>query len=524
LPDSKLEVVETSLISLPATPHHVRATLAVSALMLAALVALASFAHQQLAKVDAFIPSFEATIFVTDFITSVLLFSQFSVHRTRALLLLASGYLFSALIVIPHALTFPGAFSAEGLLGAGLQTTAWLYWFWHIGFPVTLFLYACLNDGKPSKKTMISASSAITRSAGIVVGVVCGLTVLATAGDEFMPRLSLDRTHLQPLNHDLGMVSMVACLAAIAALWVRRRSVLDQWLLVVAVAALSEVVLAVALVNSRYSLGFYAGRVFSLATSTLVLVVLLAETIRTQSRLMSANVLLQRERRNKLMSMEAMVASLSHELRQPLGALALNTETALQMLEAASPDLEELRSIASDVFHDSQRVSQTLVSFRSLFGSAEPRREPLDLNAVVEEALRGLRRRGAPDEITMQIELTPDLPMILGDGGQLHEVVINLVQNAVDALATVNSDPRLLRVSTGRLDRDAIVLTVEDTGPGIDPSKVGAVFDAFVTTKPRGMGLGLAICRMIAEQHKGRISVAPVDPHGTSFRVILPTG
>ena len=524
MPNSKLEVVETSLISLPATPHHVRATLAVSALMLAALVALASFAHQQLAKVDAFIPSFEATIFVTDFITSVLLFSQFSVHRTRALLLLASGYLFSALIVIPHALTFPGAFSPEGLLGAGLQTTAWLYWFWHIGFPVTLFLYACLNDGKPSKKTMISASSAITRSAGIVVGVVCGLTVLATAGDEFMPRLSLDRTHLQPLNHDLGMVSMVACLAAIAALWVRRRSVLDQWLLVVAVAALSEVVLAVALVNSRYTLGFYAGRAFSLATSTLVLVVLLAETIRTQSRLTSANVLLQRERRNKLMSMEAMVASLSHELRQPLGALALNTETALQMLEAASPDLEELSSIASDVFHDSQRVSQTLVSFRSLFGSAEPRREPLDLNAVVEEALRGLRRRGAPDEIIMQIELTPDLPMILGDAGQLHEVVINLVQNAVDALATVNSDPRLLRVSTGRLDRDAIVLTVEDTGPGIDPSKVGAVFDAFVTTKPRGMGLGLAICRMIAEQHKGRISVAPVDPHGTSFRVILPTG
>jgi signal transduction histidine kinase len=320
------------------------------------------------------------------------------------------------------------------------------------------------------------------------------------------------------------MVSMVACLAAIAALWVRRRSVLDQWLLVVAVAALSEVVLAVTLVNSRYSLGFYAGRVFSLATSTLVLVVLLAETIRTQSRLMSANVLLQRERRNKLMSMEAVTASLSHELRQPLGALALNTETALQMLDAASPDLVELRSIASDVFHDSQRVSQTLVSFRSLFGSAEPRREPLDLNAVVEEALRGLRRRGAPDEIIMQIELTPDLPMILGDAGQLHEVVINLVQNAIEALATVNNDPRLLRISTGRFDRDAIVLTVEDTGPGIDPSKVGAVFDAFVTTKPRGTGLGLAICRMIIERHNGEISFASVDPRGSSFRVILPTG
>ncbi len=145
------------------------------------------------------------------------------------------------------------------------------------------------------------------------------------------------------------------------------------------------------------------------------------------------------------------------------------------------------------------------------------------MNAVVEEGLRDLRRRGAPDEIIMQIELTPDLPMILGDGGQLHEMMINLGQNAIEALATVNNDPRLLRVSTG-LDRDAIVLTVEDTGPGIDPSKIGSVFDAFVTTKPRGMGLGLAICRMIVERHKGEISVAPVDPRGSSFRVILPTG
>jgi len=497
-------------------------TLAVSALMMAGLAALFPFAHQQLAKIDAFIPSFEATIFVTDFITSVLLFSQFSVHRTRALLVLAGGYLFSALIVIPHALTFPGAFSPEGLLGAGLQTTAWLYWFWHIGFPVALLLYACLNDGRPPIKSMISASSAITRSAAIVVGVVCGLTVLATAGNEFMPRLFLDRIHILPLNHDVGMVSMVVCLAAIAMLWVRRRSVLDQWLLVVAAAALSEIILAVALVTGRYSLGFYAGRAFSLATSTLVLVALLVETIRTQSRLTSANVLLQRERRNKLMNMEAMAASLSHELRQPLGALTLNAETALQILEAESPDLEELRSIASDVNRDSQRASQTLVGLRSLFGSAEPRREPVDLNVVVEDALRVLGHGVADHGINMQIELTPDLPRIIGDSGQLHEIVTNLVQNAIEALATVNNDRGFIKVSTGRLNRDAIVLTVEDTGPGIDSSKVDAVFDAFVTNKPRGMGLGLAICRLIVERHNGQISVAPAYPCGSAFRVVLP--
>jgi preprotein translocase subunit SecE len=264
LPDINPNQSEGLLVNL--TPRQVRTTLAVSALMFAGLAALAPFAHEQLAKVDAFIPAFEATIFVTDFITSVLLFSLFSVHQSRSLLVLACGYLFSALIVIPHALTFPGAFSPSGLLGAGLQTTAWLYWFWHIGFPIALLLYACLNDGKPPKKQVVFPTfSVITRSAAIVVALVCGLTLLTTAGDEFMPRLFLDRTHIRPLNHNVGEFTMVICLAALVMLWVRRRSVLDQWLLVVAVAALSEIILAVALVTGRYSLGFYAGRAFSLA-------------------------------------------------------------------------------------------------------------------------------------------------------------------------------------------------------------------------------------------------------------------
>ena len=234
--------------------------------------------------------------------------------------------------------------------------------------------------------------------------------------------------------------------------------------------------------------------------------------------------MLQRERQNKLMNMEAMAASLTHELRQPLAALAMNAETTLLTLEAASPDLAELRSIASDVSRDTQRIDQTLHSFRSLFGKGEARRDPVNLNAVVEDALRDLSRDANDREIVRQIELTPDLPMIIGDSGQLYEIVINLVQNAIEALATVKNDARLLRISTGRFDRNAIMLTVEDTGPGIDPSKVDAIFDAFVTTKPRGMGLGLAICRMMVERHNGHISVSPVHPHGASFRVILPTG
>jgi signal transduction histidine kinase len=322
---------------------------------------------------------------------------------------------------------------------------------------------------------------------------------------------------------NVGTFTMAVCFAAFVMLWIRRYSVLDQWLLVVAVAAISEIVLAVALVTGRWSLGFYAGRAFSLATSTIVLIALLTETIQNQARLARANFMLQRERQNKLMNIEAVVASLSHELRQPLGALAINAETSLLVLAAGSPDLGELRSIAREINQDSLRSSEILHGFRRLFGKDEARRNPVNLNAVVEDALRALRRDVTGQrEIAWRIELTPDLPIVMGDAAQLHEVVINLVQNAIEALANVESSDRQLRISTASLGNDKIVLTVEDTGSGIDPRNVAAIFDAFVTTKPRGMGLGLAICRMIVERHEGRISIEPVRPHGSLFRVILP--
>ncbi len=132
---------ETWLLSVPPTRRQTRWTIAVALCQVAALALVAPSARTQLAEINAFIPAFEGGIFVTDLVTSVLLFSQFAIYRLRALLVLACGYLFSALMIIPHALTFPGAFSPTGLLGAGLQTTASLYWFWHLLFPMALLGY-----------------------------------------------------------------------------------------------------------------------------------------------------------------------------------------------------------------------------------------------------------------------------------------------------------------------------------------------------------------------------------------------
>ena len=272
---------ETSLLSLPPTHRQTRWAIAVAACQVAAFVLVAPFARIQLAEINAFIPAFEGFIFVTDLVTSVLLFSQFAMYRLRALLVLSCGYLFSALMIIPHALTFPGAFSPTGLLGAGLQTTASLYWFWHLLFPMALLGYGLLRNEKsdpdPAETSLLAV---VVGSVALVLALACGLTLLATAGNNYLPVLFSDRVGFTPEARLAAATTMLLSASAVAVLWLRGRSLLDQWLIIVALAALLEMALGSIFVSGRFSLGFYAGRLFSLLTSTIVLVVLLVETMR----------------------------------------------------------------------------------------------------------------------------------------------------------------------------------------------------------------------------------------------------
>ncbi|MDQ1388784.1 MAG: hypothetical protein QOF56_2238, partial [Acidobacteriaceae bacterium] len=272
---------ETWPLSVPPTRRQTRWAIAVAVCQVASFALVAPFARTQLAVINAFIPAFEGVIFVTDLVTSVLLFSQFAIYRLRALLVLACGYLFSALMIIPHALTFPGAFSPTGLLGAGLQTTASLYWFWHLLFPMALLGYGLMRDEKsdpgPAEPSLLSV---IVGSVALVLALACGLTLLATAGNNYLPVLFADRVDFTPAARAAGASTMLLSASAVAVLWLRRRSLLDQWLMIVALAAILEMALGAIFVSERFSLGFYTGRLFSLLTSTIVLVVLLVETMR----------------------------------------------------------------------------------------------------------------------------------------------------------------------------------------------------------------------------------------------------
>src|SRR5205823_4733157 len=233
----------------------------------------------------AFIASYQSALAINDLITAVLLFSQFAVSRSRALLLLASGYLFTAMAAIVHALTFPDLFAPGGLLGAGTQTTVWLYMVWHGGFPLLVLGYALLKARDNEPKVKGSTAAAIVASIVAVSVAMAAFTWLVTAQHDRLPIL-LSGGQYTPVM--LGVVSTVWCLslAALAVLWLRRpRSVLDVWLMVVMSAWLFDIALSAILNVARFDVGFYLGRIYGLCAASFVLAILLIDNVGLQARL-----------------------------------------------------------------------------------------------------------------------------------------------------------------------------------------------------------------------------------------------
>ena len=258
------------------------------------------------------------------------------------------------------------------------------------------------------------------------------------------------------------------------------------------------------------------------ALSAYVLAALFAERRDSEARLASSNMMLQREQNNKLMNLEAVTASISHEVRQPLTGIVASGSALLRFLGATPPKLEKARSAAEGMIAAAHRASQILDDIRNLFGTTESARGPVDVNDLALGALRTLDGQLKNHKITTRVALKAGLPPVMGHSGQLQEVLVNLIQNAVDAMDTIENDSRLLKVRTERNGSDAISIEIEDTGPGIDPKKSNNIFDAFFTTKSHGIGLGLAICRMIIERHDGQLVASSANPQGAVFQILLP--
>ena len=262
--------------------------LALAAVVVSALVFMAAtpFAKLPLAPVPAFIPVYESALILNDLITCVLLFSVFGIVRSRGLLVLASGYLFSALMALSHLLSFPGLFAASGLLGAGAQTTAWLYMFWHAGFPICVIAYAL---SKRAEERPGSVRAPLSVAIGAVVAAALAITLATTTYQAMLPAIMRGNGYTPIM---IVVVSTVwACsVAALVLLAVRKaRSVLDVWLMVVMCAWIFDIALAAVLNAGRYDLGFYAGRVYGLLAASFVLVVMLLEHSALYARLAKAH-------------------------------------------------------------------------------------------------------------------------------------------------------------------------------------------------------------------------------------------
>ena len=531
----------------------------IALVLLAGFLLTAPFAKIQLPRFDAFIPIYQSALIINDLVTAVLLFGQFSILRSRAMLVLACGYLFTALMVAAHMLSFPGLFAEGGLLGAGPQTTAWLYMFWHGGFPMLVIGYALLPQPAAERTLSRTRNPIIVGSAAILVA-AAALVALTTAGQDLLPPIMSGNRYTPAMIGVVGGTWLFSLAALLVLARRRPYTVLDQWLMVVMFAWLCDIALSAVLNAGRFDLGFYAGRIFGFAATVFVLVVLLLETRALYARLArslqaeqdtlrDANQVLEARVRERTRQLEAEIAErermqehlrdaqkleaigrmaggIAHDFNNLLSIIQGNAELLLDK-NLAEPDLRSVQAIdkASD---RGVRLVRQILSFS--------RRQPLkvdvvDLRARSEE-LTEMLSRSVRGDVGITVTLADDLWPIECDVAELEIALMNLCVNARDAMpngGTVHLEGvnRVLPASTDRVPDLAgrfVALSVRDNGTGIAPDDMKRVFEPFFTTKQVGKGTGLGLSQVygFARQSGGGATIDSKLGEGTVVTLYLP--
>jgi C4-dicarboxylate-specific signal transduction histidine kinase len=225
----------------------------------------------------------------------------------------------------------------------------------------------------------------------------------------------------------------------------------------------------------------------------------------------------------RLTTIGELAASIAHEINQPLSAISTNCLAALRWLGHEVPNLAEAKRALERTSKEAQRASDVIGRIRALLKHDKPKYIPLEINDVIKEVVTmtqsALQARG----VSVRIDLPPGLPRALGDRVQLQQVLLNLIMNGADAMSLVASGPQILGLSSRVESSDNILVSIEDSGTGLEAGLSDRIFDPLFTTKPNGMGMGLAICKSIVEGHGGRIWALPGSPNGTVFQFTVPT-
>ena len=429
--------VPALVASIPASAEQRWVAFGIAIFLSVVFALVLPFAEGFAPRLDVFIPVVQSIICVADLITAVLLFAQYSIQPQRALLALASGYIFSGLFAFLQTLDFPGAYSATGLLGGGLSGAAWLFSFWHILFPLTVISYVLLKDGNETVSHLPNPDPgrAIASTVGCVLAVTAALAWLGTGGAEYLPSLFFDQTRQTPFLQYLAGAMWLLNATALVLLLTRMRTILDVWLVLTLFVSLPDLSLSFFYTVVRYSVGWYTARSYALLASCTVLIVLLLETTMLYTRLASAMILQRRERVHRLHSVDEATAAIVHEIKQPLGAMYLNCDAALECLEATPLDLEELRSCLTDVKNSSNRANEIVVGVRALFKATARQRTMVEINRLIREVLRMVEHDLHVHGVSVSTEFQEDTPQVSADSIQLQQVILNLVKNAIDAIA-----------------------------------------------------------------------------------------
>jgi PAS domain S-box-containing protein len=638
------------------------------------LAALAPFAGKQLPRYQLFLPIYQSALVICDVITAILLFGQFRILRSMALLVLAGGYVFTASMAICHALSFPGLFSPNGLLGSGPQTTAWLYFLWRVGFAATVILYGVMKDKDlfPSASATRGAGHVIAATITAAIAAAAGLMAFTTLGHGTLPVIMRGDQDM-PAKYVVAWAAWLMIFAALPVLWRRRRpSVLDLWLIVVMCAWLCDVALAAGFNAGRFSVGWYAGRAYGLLASSFLLAALMVEdsalygrlvetvaaerkarkrleeqsadlrratdslheerdfvegilgttsalivVLDSEGRIVRLNkasedlsgrttaelrgkytweVLVPDEEReavkqafdemmkscsvshsenhwqqgdgsrrliawtrtcvsdpagrvryviatgiditdarraeqeahdrqaevarlHRLHTMGELASLVAHELNQPLAAIAIYGETSLGLLQRDERD-DRLRQNLQHMVEQAHRASRSIRQMRQFLTKKQPDKVSTELEAALQFACGLVEDLAKARGVELDCRTDASLPSVMAPAIQIEHVLVNLLQNALDAIRDAGKKNGRVTVRVHREDPKTVRVRVEDNGPGLDRSLAEKVFEPLYTTKSDGLGLGLSICRSIVEALGGRIWAEPGP--GGKFYFTLP--
>ena len=523
-PASKGPATERALLLSTAPPNKQQKFFAVGviALLLGAMLLVAPFARNELESTEPLVLAYTASVFTTELITAALLLSLFAIQRSPALLVLASAYLFSGFMAVPWAMSFPGVFAPLGINDAGQQTTASIAAIRRIGCPLCLLTYAMLRGSaqlRPGKLVPALIVGCIVSVAATVVGV----SWFIFEKQDLLPRFMDDSGRITELWMYVPGVALVLYALLVVLLGPFGRSVLDLWLTVV-ICALAIDLLLLSFISSglRLSVGWWAGRLYSLTAASVVLLVLLTEAASLAARLARSVAAERRAQEARLVTLQAFSASIAHEINQPLASMVTNAHAGLRWLARDEPDLDEAGAALARIARDGHRAGKVIEGIHATFSKGGQERARLDLNPLLGDVLERYQHEFRTAHVAVHTELDPNLQPVFANRVQIEQVGCNLVTNAIDALRSVADGPRVLLIRSAALPSGEALVTVADSGIGFPPAHVDQLFEPFFTTKASGLGVGLTVSRLILEAHGGRLWSTENAPRGAIFQFTLP--